>query len=130
MTTRLRLAASLEQLTDLCLNLSERLSELVLEDPADPQPEVKKEEAGASSSGLRPEDKGKEKVEEDWKPVPEFPKALSTETQPSFKQVVVEGSQSVLVTPVMLTVLPLLAFEHPLLFANPASDLALILGLG
>ena len=100
MTTRLRLAASLEQLTDLCLNLSERLSELVLEDPADPQPEVKKEEAGASSSGLRPEDKGKEKVEEDWKPVPEFPKALSTETQPSFKQVVVEGSQSVLVTPV------------------------------
>lgn len=62
MTTRLRLAASLEQLTDLCLNLSERLSELVLEDPADPQPEVKKEEAGLLRAVFVPKTKGRRRL--------------------------------------------------------------------
>jgi hypothetical protein len=60
MTMKSQVAASLEQLTGMCLNILERLLKLALED----QPELKKEETGTSSSG--PKDEGKEKVQDEW----------------------------------------------------------------
>ena len=82
------------------MQLSERISRLKLEEQ---EPEDEGKAAGPSSSGLRPEDKGKAKLESesaspevsdcDWKPVSEFPQTLSSNTQPSFRQVVLSGSK-------------------------------------
>lgn len=86
----------MEQLSDLCFTISG----LVIQDSSEEE-----EVARSSSSGLSPEAKafepsrkGKEKLE-DWEPVPSLV-SVSSDSSPTFSQVVVSGSQSVLVTPV------------------------------
>ena len=90
------LVSSLEQLSDLCFTISG----LVIQDSSEEE-----EVARSSSSGLSPEAKafepsrkGKEKLE-DWEPVPSLV-SVSSDSAPTFSQVVASGSQSVLVTPV------------------------------
>lgn len=104
MSRREQIAASLEQLTDLCFTISG----LVIEDCP-----VKEKDEGPSTSGLspaakafEPSRKGKEKLEavskslSDWEPVPDLVSESST-VPPTFSQVVGSSSQSVFVTPVV-----------------------------
>ena len=91
MSRREQIAASLEQLTDLCFTISG----LVIEDCP-----VREKDAGPSTSGLspaakafEPSRKGKEKLEavskslSDWEPVPDLVSESST-VPPTFSQVV------------------------------------------
>lgn len=104
MSKKEQLAASLEQLSDLCFTISG----LVLEDGSG------EKTAGSSKSSLSPaaavfEPKGEGAVatgkqesspvlSEDWEAIPDLA-SVDTSTPPTFSQVV-GGSQSVLVTPV------------------------------
>ena len=107
MSKKEQLAASLEQLSDLCFTISG----LVLEDGSG------EKTAGSSKSSLSPaaavfEPKGEGAVatgkqesspqtiqdSEDWEAIPDLA-SVDTSTPPTFSQVV-GGSQSILVTPV------------------------------